>query len=167
MPLTDAAARQAKPTNKDYKLADGAGLFLLVKTNGSKYWRLKYRHTGKEKLLAIGVYPRVTVKEARALTEQARQQLQNGVDPGELRKLKKVSQLESAANSFQAVAMEWFSKQKPAWAENHWTKVQWMLEKNLFPWLGARPISEISSPELLGTLRRIENRGAIETAKRV
>lgn len=166
MPLTETAIRQAKPKDKDYKLSDGAGLFLLIRTNGAKYWRLAYRYAGKQKLLALGVYPSTTLKEARVKTGEAKSHLRNGVDPGELRKMAKIAQIEAVANSFEAVGLEWFALQKARWVEKHWTKVQWMLEKNLFPWLGSRPVAEINAPELLAVLRRIESRGAIETAKR-
>jgi len=166
MPLTDTAARQAKSKEKDYKLADEKGLFLFVKTNGSKYWRLKYRYLGAEKLLALGVYPDVKLAGARRKADEARQQLRDGIDPGELRKIKKASKVEAATNSFEAVGLEWFAKQAPIWSEAHATKTRWLLEKNLFPWLGSRPIAEITPPELLATLRRIESRGAHETAQR-
>jgi integrase len=165
--LTDNAARKATPAGKPQKLSDGAGLYLLVEPGGAKYWRMAYRFAGKQKLLALGVYPDVTLKAARIAAMQAREKLRNGIDPSELRRLRKTAQHESSANSFSAIALEWFAKQKPAWAETHRTKVKWMLEKNLFPWTGSRPIAEITPPELLTTLRRIEGRGAIETAKRV
>ena len=118
-------------------------------------------------MLALGVYPEVSLKDARAAADEARRHLHGGVDPGGLRKVQKHSRLGAATNSFESIALEWFAKQKPNRAENHWTKVQWMLEKTLFPWLKTRPISEIKAPELLTVLRRIETRGAIETAKRV
>ncbi len=133
MPLTDTAARQAKPKEKDYKLSDANGLFLLVKASGSKYWRLKYRYLGAEKLLAFGVYPDVKLAEARSKADEARKQLRDGIDPGELRKIKKAFKVEAAANSFQAVGEEWYAKQSPVWSEVHATKTLWMLEKNLFP----------------------------------
>ena len=167
MPLTDTSVRQTRPGLANYKLSDARGLFLLIQANGCRYWRLKYRYAGKEKLLALGVYPEVSLRDARAAADEARRHLRSGVDPGELRKAQKNSRLDSAANSFEAVALEWFAKQRPIWAENHWTKVQWMLEKTLFPWIGSRPVSEITASELLAVLRRIEARGALETAKRV
>jgi integrase len=167
MLLTDAAVRQARPSSKNYKLSDAHGLHLLVQINGARYWRLKYRFAGKEKTLALGVYPDVTLRDARLATDQARSEIRNGVDPSVLRKVKKRSLTEASANSFKIVAQEWFAKKKPNWAQNHWTKVEWMLEANLFPWLGDRPVSEISPAELLSVLRRVEARGALETAKRV
>ena len=164
--LTDIAVRKAAARDKPYKLTDGGGLYLLVERTGAKYWRMAYRFAAKQKLLALGVYPEVTLKEARTARDEARKQLNNDVDPGELRKVKKIMRIESGGNTFEVVALEWFSRQKVTWAEKHWVKVQWMLEKNLFPWIGTRPIADITPPELLATLRRIESRGAIETAKR-
>ena len=165
--LTDTAVRKAMPALAPQKLSDGAGLYLLVEPSGAKYWRMAYRFAGKQKLLALGVYPEATLKAARSAATEAREKLRNGIDPSEWRRLRKTLRHESSANSFSAVALEWFAKQKSAWAETHCTKVTWMLEKNLFPWIGSRPIAEITPPELLTTLRRVEERGAIETAKRV
>jgi ribosomal protein L7/L12 len=108
MALTDTAARQAKAKDKQYKLADEKGMFLLVKPKGQKYWRLKYRFAGKEKLLAIGVYPEISLKEARTLRDRAREQLRKGIDPNEAKKAEKASKNEAAANSFETVAQEWF-----------------------------------------------------------
>jgi len=119
MPLTDTAARQAKPKEKDYKLADANGLFLLIKTNGSKYWRLKFRYLGVEKLLALGVYPDVKLAEARDKAAEARKHLRDGIDPGELRKLKKAAKYEAAENSFEAVGQEWFASFVLADADNY------------------------------------------------
>ncbi|HEY3698963.1 MAG TPA: integrase arm-type DNA-binding domain-containing protein [Spongiibacteraceae bacterium] len=167
MSLTDLTVRLVKPKDKDFKLADANGLFLLVKKTGAKYWRFKYRYLGAEKLLALGVYPEVKLSEARRKVDDARKQLREGIDPSELRKVTKSSKMETAANSFQAVGLEWFAKQSRLWSEKHAAKTRWMLEKNLFPWLGSRPISIITPPELLATLRRIESRGAYDTANRV
>jgi len=166
MRLTDIAIRRVKLKNKPFRLADGKGLALLVKPNGAKYWQFRYRFANKGKLLSLGVYPEVTLAEARDRCYEARKQLSNGADPGEVRRLKKFIQLEAAANSFEAVGLEWFSLQKAAWSEGHAKRNFWLLEKNLLPWLGRRPISEITAPGLLATLRRIESRGAIDTAKR-
>ena len=166
--LTNIAVQKAAPKeDRPYKMSDGHGLFLLIKPSGAKYWRWSYRYAGKQKELALGTYPLISLKAARTARDDARRKLLDGVDPGGLRKLQKTMRIVATGNSFQAVALEWFSRQKPRWAEKHWVKVQWMLEKNLFPWLGTRPVSEITPPELLATLLRIEERGAIETAKRV
>jgi integrase len=166
MPLTDTAIRNAKAADKPYKLADEKGLFLLVNPTGGKWWRLKFRVGGKEKLLSLGVYPDVTLKEARDKRDTARKQLTQGIDPGEQRKVMKAVQADRAANSFEVVAREWYAKQAPSWATNHGDRVIRRLERDIFPWLGGRPIAEINAPELLGALRRIENRGAVETAHR-
>jgi integrase len=164
--LTDLALKAIKPKEKTYKLADGKGLYIEVTPTGSIYWRMKYRYAGKEKRISLGVYPEVSLKNARTALSKAREQLANGIDPSALRKVQKAALIIAADNSFQAVGEEWFTRQKPRWAEKHWVKVQWMLEKNLYPWLGQRPIADITAPELLAVLRRIENRGAVETAKR-
>lgn len=164
--LTAASIRQAKPRDKDYKIFDGGGLYILVKKDGSKYWRLKYRFGGKERLLSIGVFPEVTLGEAREKRYDARKQLRENIDPSTAKQIQKQDTKLAAGNSFQAVSEEWFIRQIHRWSEVHQTKVRWMLNKNLFPWLGHRPINEISPPELLSALRRVESRGALETAKR-
>ncbi len=167
MALTDPKVKQAKPKDKDYKLSDEKGLFLLVKTNGAKYWRLKYRHAGKEKLLAIGVYPEVGIKKARALRDEARKQLADGVDPSDIKRAEKASAKELAANSFELIGHEWHSKQKSKWTEQYASKKLRNMEKFLFPSLGHRPISTITAPDLLMVLRKVESRGTIETAYRL
>ncbi|MFJ1253822.1 tyrosine-type recombinase/integrase [Cupriavidus sp. CuC1] len=166
MPLTDTAIRTAKPTDKTQKLFDGGGLYLEVAPSGGKWWRMKYRFAGKEKRLSFGVYPDVGLKEARERREAARKLLANDVDPGENRKAQKAARFERATNSFEIIAREWFAKQSPGWADSHADKVIQRLEKNVFPWLGGRPIAEISAAELLAVLRRIEARGALDTAHR-
>lgn len=166
MTLTDTAIRSAKPTDKPVKLADEKGLFLLVHPNGSKYWRQKYRFGGKEKILAHGVYPDVGLKDARERRDEARKLLANDVDPGENRKIQKAAKVERAANSFEAVAREWYSKHSPNWASSHAGKIIGRLENDLFPWIGGRPVAEITAPDLLACLRRIETRGALDTAHR-
>ena len=165
--LTDTAIKQAKPRDKAYKIFDGGGLFLLVNKNGSKYWRLKYRINDKEKLLALGVYPLISLKEAREKRFEAKKKIAQGIDPNDHKKAEKRAQREIADNSFEAVGYEWLEKKRLSWSKVHASKVEWMLTSNLFPWLGKRPIAEIDPPELLATLRRIESRGALETAKRV
>jgi integrase len=167
MALTDTKIKAAKPREKAYKLADERGLFLLVNPNGSKYWRFKYRFGGKEKLLAIGVYPDVSLAEAREKRDAARKMLTNEVDPSLNKQITKRAIKQATENSFQAIAVEWFTKFSPKWAPTYSCKVIGRFEKNVFPWLGTRPIHEINAPELLLVLRRIESRGAIETAHRV
>lgn len=166
MKLTAIAVKEAKPEAKRRKLPDGGGLFLQVNPNGTKYWRYKYRFAGKEKLLALGVYPDVSLKAARTYHRDAQDLLKSGIDPSAHRKAIKLTKNTAAANSFKLVALEWFSKQKPIWSESHWTKVERMMTKDLFPYLGTRSLKEITPPELLAVLRKIEDRGALESAKR-
>ena len=163
MPLTDTKAKQAKAEAKSYRLSDERGMYLEVSTSGSKYWRLKYRYSGKEKRLALGVYPEVSLKKARDLRDAARSLLKDGIDPSAHKRATKEAKSNQAANSFQIVASEWYAKEKPHWSESHTKRVLRILEKDLFPYLGKRPIIEITAPELLAVLRRIESRGALET----
>ena len=142
-------------------------MYLEITKAGGKYWRLKYRYAGKEKRLALGVYPEVSLKKARALRDDARSQLQAGIDPSAHKRATKDAQSDQAANSFEIVAREWHTKEISHWSESHSKRVLRSLENDLFPSLGKRPVSDISSPELLKTLRKIESRGAIETAHRV
>ena len=161
--LTDTKIRQAKPATKPYKLFDERGLFLIVTPNSGKWWRLKFRFGGKEKGLSLGVYPEVSLKDARDRRDDARKQIANGIDPGAERRAAKLVQ----ADSFVQVAREWFEKFSKDWVEEHKSIVIGRLEQNIFPWLGTRPVGEITPPELLAVLRRIESRGAIEVAHRV
>lgn len=165
--LTDMLVRKAKPTEKPVKLVDGGGLFLLVETNGGKYWRLAYRFAGKQKTLSLGVYPDVSLADARARRDDARKLLANDTDPGAAKQAQKASKIEQATNSFEAIAREWFILHSPNWKENHSSKIIARLEKDVFPWIGVRVIAEIAAPELLSVARRIESRGALETAHRV
>jgi integrase len=165
MALTDTAVRNTKPKEKAYKLFDGGGLFLMVNPKGSRYWRLKYRYQGKEKLLALGVYPDVSLKTARDRRDAARAQIADGIDPSQARKATKAAQ--SDADSFEAVAREWWGQREPNWSKTHSSRILLRLNKDVFPWVGKRPIGEITAPELLTVLRRIENRGAVETAHRI
>lgn len=165
--LKDTALRNAQPQKRAYKLTDGAGLYLLVKPNGGKYWRWKYRFGGKERLLAIGVYPEISLKAARTARNEARQTLANGIDPSEVKQARKAAQTEAHANSFEAVALEWYAKEHSQWSKTHADRVLRALEKDLFPQIGKRPASEISPPQLLQALRKVEKRGVIETAHRV
>lgn len=166
MALTDTAVRSAKPGPKPRKMTDEKGLFLIVTPKGGRWWRLKYRFDGKEKLLSLGTYPDVSLKEAREKRDDARRLLAQGIDPGQNRKDEKTERAERAANSFEVVAREWHSKQSGAWAAKHGATVMRRLERDVFPWLGERPISDITAPDLLKVLRRIEDRGALDTAHR-
>ncbi|MGF6409379.1 tyrosine-type recombinase/integrase [Paraburkholderia sp. MM5482-R1] len=166
MALTDVAIRTAKPTGKLYRIFDERGMYLEVSATGGKWWRFKYRFAGKEKRLSLGVYPDVGLKDARERRDEARKLVAQGIDPGEHRKATKAATLERSANSFEVVAREWFARQSSGWAPSHADKVIQRLEKDILPWLGKRPIGEIAAPELLGVIRRIEERGATDTAHR-
>ena len=167
MSLTDTAIRRASPQKKPYKLFDSGGLFLLVAPNGGKWWRFKYRFNKKEKLLSLGAYPDVSLKAARERRDQERKKLVDRIDPAVNRKAVKAAWEDSLANSFEVVAREWMEKQAAVWSETNTKKVKGQLELNIFPWIGSRPISEINAPELLSVLRKVEARGAIETAHSV
>jgi len=164
MPLTDPAIRNAKAESKPVKLFDSGGLFLLVTPAGGKWWRFKYRFGGKEKLLSLGTYPEVSLKDARGNRDDARALLRAGVDPGEKRKAEKISS--AGAGSFETVAREWLGKQTH-WSAGHRRTVELRLKNYVFPWLGRREINEVTAPEVLAVLRRQESRGAVETAHRV
>ncbi|MFM0684861.1 integrase arm-type DNA-binding domain-containing protein [Paraburkholderia strydomiana] len=166
MALTDVAIRNARPTGKTQRIWDGGGLYLEVTPGGSKLWRLKYRFDGKEKRLSFGRYPDVTLKDAREKRDEARKLLTNDTDPSEYRKAARAARLASAANNFEAVAREWFERMMSDKAKSHKDKVIARLENDLFPWLGKRPISDITAAEVLACLRRIEQRGARDTAHR-
>ncbi|WP_018718296.1 tyrosine-type recombinase/integrase [Arhodomonas aquaeolei] len=166
MSLTDTAIRNAKPGDKARKLFDGGGLYLEVAPSGGKWWRLKYRYGGKEKRLSLGVYPDVSLKDARDRRDEARKLLANDIDPSENRKATRAAKVERAANSFEAVAREWYAKHSPNWSANHGDRIIRRLERDIFPWLGGKPIADITAPQLLEVIRRIEQRGALETAHR-
>jgi integrase len=165
MSLSDTAIRKIKPTGKSFKVADERGLHLLVTPSGGKLWRLKYRFEGKEKLLSFGTYPDVPLVRAREKRDEARRILADGIDPSEHRKAHQAMRAEVIGNTFEAIAREWYSKQLRSWSPRQAVKVSGLFEKNLYPWLGKRPITEIKAIELLATLRRMEDRGAVETAR--
>jgi integrase len=167
MPLSDAAIRKARPTDKPYKLADGGGLYLLVNANGSKWWRWDYRYSGKRKTLSMGTYPDTGLAEARDKHSAARKQLAAGIEPGAHRKAEKVAGSERAANSFEIVAREWHAKQSATWVELHASRIMLRLENDVFPWLGKRPIADITARELLTMVNRVVDRGAVESAHRI
>ena len=166
MALTDTLVRSTKPRDKPFKLFDERGLFLLVAPGGGKWWRLKYRFGGKEKLLSLGVYPDVSLKAARERRDEARRLLANGTDPGQNRKAGKAAQQERAANSFEVVGREWYARMTPVWVEHHRNRIIRRFERDIFPWIGGRAISELTASDVLSTLRRIESRGALHTAHR-
>ncbi|MGH8623847.1 MAG: tyrosine-type recombinase/integrase, partial [Gammaproteobacteria bacterium] len=167
MLLTDRTCKNAAAREKPYKLSDERAMFLLVLPNGAKYFRLQYRFAGKQKLLALGVYPEVTLKEAREKRDAARNQLREGIDPGEQRKAARRQAAARSQNYFEAVAQEWHEKRRGTWKPGHAERVIRSLELEIFPDLGARPIAEITPMEVLQALRKVEARGALETAARV
>ncbi|MBF0184361.1 MAG: tyrosine-type recombinase/integrase [Magnetococcales bacterium] len=164
--LTDSNIRNAKPTNRAYSKADSGGLFILVTETGSKLWRFAYRFDGKQKRLALGSYPDVPLKLARERRDEARQLLARGIDPGEHRKIAKERDESRTENSFESVAREWLAKFIPKWSDGHASKITRRLELDVFPWLGAKAVNEITAKDVLAVLRRIEERGVIETVHR-
>ncbi|MBI3374988.1 MAG: integrase arm-type DNA-binding domain-containing protein [Betaproteobacteria bacterium] len=166
MALTDTGVRKCKSADKPQRLYDGGGLYIEVSVSGGKLWRLKYRFGGKEKRLALGIYPAVSLADARKRREAARALLAQDIDPSEHRKIQRAAQTERAANSFEVVAREWFAKHSATWAETHAEKIINRLANDVFPWIGGRPIAEITAQDVLKMLRRIEGRGALDTAHR-
>jgi integrase len=167
VPLSETKARNAKPKSKPYKLTDGDGLFLLVTPAGGKYWRLKYYLAGKEKLLALGVYPEVGLADARERRAQARKHLAAGIDPSEEKKeVKRQANLRSLS-SFDVVAYEWLANREHVWSERHYRTTRWQIEKHVLPRLGNRPIAEITALEVLEMLREIEAKGTLDTAHKM
>ncbi len=164
LPLTDMQVLKAKPQGKPVTLFDGGGLFLLVTPSGGKLWRFKYRYEEKAKLLSFGAYPEISLAEARQRRDETRRQLAHSIDPGAVRKAKK--QAETAeTETFEVIAREWHTKFVPTWTPGHATKLLSAMTRDLFPWLGARPIKELRAPELLASLRRIESRGTLESKR--
>lgn len=175
---SDATIKAAKPQAAPYRLSDGSGLYLLVRPDGKRWWRLDYTHEGKRKTLSLGTYPDTGLALARTKAAKERELVAAGTDPSEARKVKKTRQADALeterrlaegiplADSFEAIAREWFDKFSAGWVAGHGDKIIRRLERDIFPWLGASPISEIKAPDLLSALRRIEDRGAIETAHR-
>jgi integrase len=168
MPLTDTAIRKAAPSEKVRRLADERGLYLELAPSGGKWWRWKYRYAGKEKRLSLGTYPDVTLKAAREARDNARTQLASGIDPGVARKAVKAARDHAPADSFEVVAREWLGTVHGAKvSEGHAERTRIRLEQDVFPWLGAHRLGEVKAPDLLACLRRVEARGAIETAHRI
>lgn len=167
MPLTDVKIRNTKPSDKPQRLWDGGGLYLEIAPTGGKLWRLKYRYLGKEKLLALGKWDVVTLRDARELRDEWKKILAKGLDPSAVRKKSKLEAQHRAANSFEAAAREWYSKHAKVWVPHHAADVLRRLESNLFPDLGRRPLAEISAPELLAAVRKVEQRGAYDLAHRM
>jgi integrase len=166
-PLTDIQAKNAKPREASYKLADGGGLYLEVMPTGRKLWRMKFKQaTGKESRLAFGAYPEVPLAEARAMRDAARKQMAGGVDPAQAKRIEKQQKATSAANTFEAVAREWHTNRLDTWQPRTAANILHRLEVDVFPLLGKHPITDIKAPLMLDVLRQIEKRGALEMAKR-
>lgn len=163
MALTVIKIKAAKPADKDVKLFDEKGLFLLVKKNGAKYWRFKYRFNKIEKLLALGVFPEVSLKEARDKRDQFRKQIHDGVDPSITRKIEKAG---STLNTFMAVADEFLESNTAKWSASHKRHIAECFERDVYPWIGSRSLKKLTAVEVLTVLRRITSRGALETAAR-
>jgi integrase len=166
MALSDVKIRNAKQPDKKIKLFDGDGLFLLVTPQGGKYFRLKYRFEGKEKLLALGTYPEISLADARKRRDLARQQLAQSIDPGAVKKAQKQAAT-AEKETFEVIAREWHTAFTPTWTARHGATILSRLNHDLIPWLGSRPINEIKAPELLAAVRRAESRGALELAHRL
>jgi len=164
--LTAVQVKNARFEGKPFKLADGDGMYLLVAEKG-KYWRLDYRFADKRKTLALGTSPEVGLEEARKAREDARTKLREGIDPSDARKQAKVAAIAKTANTFEAVAREWHKEFKPTWSESNATKNLRILELNAFPWIGSRPIADVTAPELLAVIRRAKDRGLLDTAHRL
>jgi integrase len=165
-PLTDVEIRNSKPRNNNYDLSDGSGLSLEVPSSGTKRWRFRYRYFSVEKQISLGVYPSVSLKRARELRNDAKELLANEIDPSRDRKMKKLAQKHRIATTFEVVARECLKKYSLVWGEDYLKTITEGLEKNIFPYIGSRPISEVSELELLDALRRIEARGSVATAHR-
>ncbi|HHW8818161.1 TPA: tyrosine-type recombinase/integrase [Salmonella enterica] len=167
MALTDVKVRTAKACSKSYKLTDGEGMHLLVHTNGSKYWRLQYRFGGKQKLLALGVYPTISLADARIRRSEAKKQLANGIDPGEQKKADKRQQMLPNDNTFQALVTEWHQFKSASWSKGYADDLMEAFVKDIFPLVGDRPVTEIKPLEMLTALRKIEARGALDKLRKI
>ena len=167
MALTDTHIRNAKPKPKPYKVSDGGGMYLLVMPDGARYWRMDYRYAGKRRTLALGVYPLLSLSDARARREEARGSLAQDIDPGVAKKARKRAAKVACENTFEAIAREWIANQRHRLAARYCALLLARLEADIFPHIGSRPIADVDAPELLDALRKIEKRGAIETALRL
>ena len=165
--LTAVKVNQAKPGEKPIKLTDGGGMYLLIDTKGGKYWRFDYRFAEKRKTLALGTYPETTLEEARRALSTARKQLKEGIDPSAARKVDKLTITHRANNTFEAVAREWHAEFSPTWTKHTADKNLRIFEINAFPWIGNRPIAEVTAPELLAIIRKVKDRGLLDTAHRL
>ncbi len=165
MPLTDAKIKAAKPKAKEYTLNDGEGLSLVINPKGRKWWRFRYQVNGKRTMLSLGAYPYISLQEARLKRGDMKTQIAKGYDPS--RKRKEDKRKASASEAFEAIAREWFGKQEPGWSERHSKTTMERMEKNIFPYIGGRAISDLGVEDMLGVVQRCEKRGAVETARRI
>lgn len=166
MKLTARQISTAKPTEKPYKLSDGGGLYLLVNPNGSRYWRMKYRYAGKEKLLSIGVYPDVTLAEARDKRTQAKRILAAGDDPSEVKQAEREAKNLAVNNSFELLALEWHEHKKPNWSSGYADDIMEYLRKDIFPYIGNKAITDIKPITMLSVLKKMEERGVLDKLKK-
>ena len=168
MPITDTRIKTAKPKEKPYKLTDGGGLYLQIQPTGAKYWRLAYRYTDKQKTLAIGVYPEITLAQARLDRDKARKLLASGTDPATAmsKRVKKKQQLIKTENSFEAIAREWHENEREGWSKDYASSVIKSMGKEVFPYIGHIPLKELTAPLVLEVLRKVESRDALELASK-
>lgn len=167
MALADIRVKSAKPKENPFKMADEKGLYIQIMPNGGKWWRFKYRFDNKEKLLSFGTYPEISLSTARKKRDEARELVANGVDPSANRKAIKASRTESLANSFEVLAREWHDNQKPNWSADHAITILTRMEKDIFPWIGSKPILEVTAKDVKSILDRVKSRGVMETARRI
>ncbi len=167
MKLSDPKIKHLKSKDRLYRENDGDGLYIEVTPTGSKLWRFRYKYNDKQSMLSLGKYPKVSLKKARLKCDECRELLADSIDPSSYRKQQEAAKAELSENTFEAVAREWHRKQKKKWSEGHAQKTMAWLDKNIFPWLGKRPIAVIEAPELLEVLRKVEARGAHDTSHRL
>ena len=167
MPLTATAIRKSKPREKPRKLYDSRGLYLEIAPRGTKAWRFKYRFAGREKRISMGIYPDVSLKLARQRRDEARKLLARDIDPSAYRKAQKQSQRQWARNSFEAVASEWLAKHSPNWSTGWVRRLEHELGREVFPYIGASPVAQLTAPDLLAVVRRVEARGHLRKAHTV
>lgn len=167
IPLNDMQIRRAKPETKAYTLGDGQGLSLLIEPNGSKSWRFRYRFAGEPKMISLGVYPMITLADARSRRDDARKLVAEGKNPSEVRKEQKIALQTESDSAFEKIAKEWHQMKSGKWSAGYASDIMEAFKNDIFPYIGARPIGEIKSLELLNVLRKIEKRGALEKMRKV
>lgn len=165
MPLTDKKIKALKPADKDQWVSDEHGLRLLIKPNGAKYWRLKYRFAGKQKTLAVGVYPKVALKQARLQELEAKQKIATGIDPSQERIQVKLGIDQANENTLERVAREWWNHQKGTWTDHHAARVWKRLDDNILSKIGSLPITEVNPDQIIGTIRKVEERNALDVSE--